>query len=164
MLLEPIPNGVSGFEWSYRDGSISNFQIYSNGAMYYADDVIRSNNEGQQLIYLDSICANIIICLRYASFFYLKVGYIGPVNLSFKINNISGVQIRRITMDGYSHEPLKNALLNDYQLDLNTNTFNLSDTETKKDLERQIIYKIHWHFGFENKNWDVIYDKFLSQI
>lgn len=162
--INPIPNGVSSFEWRYFDGGVTNFQLYSNGTVYYCDDVLQNNSDSKQIIYLDRICANIITCIRYARNFYSKTGYIGPVYTTFRLKDIQGILIRRITLDGSCVEPEKSALLNEYELVLNLNTFILNDNISRKEIEMNIIRELHWHFGFESESWEKIYQRYLIQI
>lgn len=160
---EPIPEGIASFQWSNWDGAINNFQLFSNGAVYYLNDILRTLQDKSQVVYLHSVCAHIILTLRFANLYYTKGGYQGPVKGKFKIKNIDGIPLKRISYnDFWFDDDPKVGLLNSYQLNISTNTVQLNDTDARKQLETGIIRDVHWYFGFETKDWDKVYEKFLN--
>lgn len=162
MPYEAIPNGISAFRWNNYTGTISNFQLYSNGAIYYQNDILKTLNNGAQVVYMQSICSHLITNTRFARHFYNLVGYSGPVVTMLRLKNIAGINIHRIVYNNY-HEDWKQALLNEYELRFNTDTIQLNNLESKKQFEIDKIRELHWHFGFESKNWDQTYEQFLKE-
>lgn len=163
MSYEPVPKGVSAFSWNNRTGAVSNFQLYSNGVIYYQNDILRTMQNGTELVYLESICSHLLINTRFASHFYNIVGYSGPIIGMVRLQNISGMAIQRISYNNIFHDGSKRALLNNYELKFNTDTVQLNDSESNKKFEIDKIKELHWHFGFESKNWDQTYEKFVNE-
>lgn len=149
-----IPGGLSGFYWSDSSGAIENLQTYCNGSIYYNADVLENNGQEEKFIFLSRIWFYAMLSLKLAEHLYKKTGYLGQITWIVSLHNIKGIPIKGV---GYNHE-MKRALLNDYEITLQTN----SNEIFNGDADFNLFKKLMWNFGYDFENISEAYQNFLK--
>ncbi|HEX9804839.1 MAG TPA: ATP-binding protein, partial [Candidatus Dojkabacteria bacterium] len=140
IILNPIPNGVSGFFSDSRYGNVTNFQLLSNGLVYFLDDILRE--EGQfKLVEMHTIVRHLISTLRYANYIYNDFGYNGSITCIFEVDGFTGhEQLEELKNHQRVHQP---ALLPSYKLEFETNTVELNDSKQSNNLEVELTKQLN---------------------
>ncbi|MFH1903437.1 MAG: ATP-binding protein [Candidatus Omnitrophota bacterium] len=162
MKMEPIPDGLLGFEWGYGDGSIECSQIYANGLVYNLLDVLNVSSEGK-IIWISAIAQNLFMVLKIAGDFYRLVGYQGGLTAILSLKNTRGALLRRLAPSRWIlYNRDKQSLLPDYSWNFELDTALLNHDNNFQDFYINMIRSIYWSLGYEPAKEEV-YKAYLKE-
>lgn len=162
----PIQDGLLNFEWG-QNGAIDCQQLYSNGLLYFAQDVLRPR-DGVKTIYISHIAADLYIFLRAASSFYSLAKYQGSLIGSVKLENIDGAKLIRIVPNGWrggafwDHEK-EVPVMNEYEWPLDVSTSTIQDRATLQSYFFNFVREMYWSLGYEDVSEDLL-KAFLKDV
>lgn len=150
----PIPEGIAGFNWKRMNGEIHCEQIFANGLVYLAWDLLTTvENTNERFIYLAHIISFLFNVLKGSSNFYRLSGFCGAVKCFISVDNVENVEIRQEINSGMGlFCDNSNGLLNNYKFDFDLDTNTLFDNQKFQDQFIEFAKQIYWSFGYEIRN------------
>lgn len=147
----PIPDGIAGFNWRNRTGDIHCEQLFSNGLVFFAWDLLTVEREtGEKYIYLAHIVSFLFNVLKGASNYYKKSGFCGSLRGLIKIDDVENVKIKQeITSGAFSFYDDFDGLLNMYKFDFDLDTNVLFNDGMFQTYFIDFVKKIYWSFGYK---------------
>lgn len=147
--VKPIPCGVLGVEWSQYSGDIECQQVYSNGLVFDAIDILKSDEKGRR-VWISHIASKLYILLKAAKNFYNLVGYQGGIVGKLVIDGLdSKIDVYKITPSHYNRffDEKLNPLLPNYKWGLDLDTSLLNNSLEFQNFFIDKIKEIYWHLG-----------------
>jgi hypothetical protein len=164
--VKPIQDGLLHFKWN-DDGSIHCHQLYSNGLLFFSEDVLRPGREKDtKVIYLSHIAAYLFIFLNAAHRFFSLLNYQGAVLGYIELNNVDGARLKRITPNAYKSGLFWDyekevPIMDGYKWNINIDTSLLQDKVALQKYFVELIREIYWSVGYEDVSEDLL-KAFLS--
>ena len=155
-----IPAGVSAFSWSEHAGTINGAQIYMNGHIYRATDVLRSREQTREVpAYM--IGHHIYEQLRLAAHIYSEYEYNGQLSINMRLRGGTGAttippsdNILAFRANGKLEHP-------QYAWSKTTDTHSLLAAGGRAKLHRELLKEICWDIGLGEIH-DTTIDKFFE--
>lgn len=146
--FESISEGMISFGWVRSDGEITCQQIFANGLVFSANDILRPSKNGPAT-HLGWFTGELYITLLGMKKIIEKFGYRGSIIGEISVENIEGVIISPITGTMWLGEEKTSAFnRRSWQIILDTQI--LFDEDKLKSYVTEITRDIHWSFGYKD--------------
>ena len=136
------------FNWARDDGEVTCQQVFADGLIYSAHDVLRPTPDGPAT-HIGWFAGELYIVLVAMRKILQKMGYQGSVTGNISIENIEGVFVNPIIERMFRSENKRSIFkYQEWQLDLDT--LILNDEERLLDFVTELVRDIHWSFGYKD--------------
>ncbi len=164
--LRPIQDGLLNFEWGHN-GAIDCQELYSNGLLYFAQDVLRPD-DGVKKVYISHIAADLFVFLKAASLFYTLAKYQGSLIGSVKLEGIDGARLIRIVPNrwrpgAFWDDEKEVPVMDKYEWSIDINTSTLHDQKALQNYFIEFIREIYWSLGYEDAPEELL-KAFLTDV
>lgn len=161
--MEPIQDGLLGFNCSQYYGTIECEQLYSNGLVFHSVDVLRPDEHGQLHVYLYDVASFFIVFIKVLGNFYCHLNYQGGVIGYLLLRDVADIWINRIRPSGWDVWGNKRSLLPTYKWDLELDTSTLNNDLALQEYFFEKIKEIYWSFGYKPDK-EQLYKDYLKDI
>jgi hypothetical protein len=159
--IQTTPSGIISWDWDRINGYFAVNQIFGNGLIFNAFDasVIEENI---CKIYFSRIALQILATIETSTKLFCKIGYVGNVQITIKLENVENATIIPIIPQGFRNPSENNlSLLSNYDWGFDTDTEELQ--KHMIDLLRSIFEVIYTSFNY-NPPQDNLYTAFFRNI
>jgi hypothetical protein len=164
--FESMREGMFSFEWGRNNGEITCQQLFSNGLIYSAHDVLRVE-DGVKATHLGWFAGELFVTLSAARKVCRQFEYQGSIIGEISIDKIKDVLILPIPRSMWPGEEKKSMFDKmSWKLSLDTNL--LSDSDKLKEFVTEVVRDIHWSFGYKDlqrsiKSEDLVQKGYLRE-
>ncbi|MEK7136560.1 MAG: ATP-binding protein [Patescibacteria group bacterium] len=142
-----ITEGMIMFNWGYQDGAINCQQVFANGLIYSAFDVLRSSPEGA-CTYLAWFTSQLYITLKGAKNILKRFGYQGSLLGEIEVKGLLGHKVFPIIESMFGE--VNNSVFDCRSWPIDINTSQLSNEKELRKYVSDISRDIHWSFGYKD--------------
>jgi len=162
---ERMPNGIFNFHWR-KGGFIENEQLYSNGTLYYAVDVLRPDNNYNLCLWMSFMASSLWLVLIGGNKFYKKIGYQGSVLGNITLEAQDNYRIVPVQPDGWHTfwDERKASLLPKYTWEISTDTTVLNDPKSLQEYYLNLLKDFYWSFGYRLEDNEKFYEAHFRDL
>jgi hypothetical protein len=136
------------FNWNSRDGEIDCQQVFANGLVYTANDVLRSSPDQGIYTHLAWFTSQLYITLKGAKNIFEKLGYQGSLVGYIEVQGLQGYKVHAIVQSMFGDVNI--SVFDHRSWPINLNTRILANEQELKEFVVDISRDIHWSFGYKD--------------
>lgn len=140
--------GMISFEWVRRDGELICQQVFANGLVFSAHDILRPTPQGLPIVYLSFLTGELFVFLTGMKKILQKFGYQGSIIGEISLEDIEGIKINPVIQNMFPET--KKSVFNQRNWQLKLDTQILFDNEKLCNYITEITRDVHWSFGYND--------------
>lgn len=145
---DSITEGMMHFSWNDRDGSIDCQQVFANGLVYTANDILRVSNELGAETYLSLFSSQLYITLKGAKNILESLGYQGSLIGQMEVQGLQGHRVHSIVPSMFGD--VNTSVFEHRSWPINLDTRVLANESELREYVVDVSRDVHWSFGYKD--------------
>lgn len=146
---DSVREGMIHFNWGRHDGEVDCQQVFANGLMFSANDVLRSHPQEGKLTYLAWFVSQLYITLRGTRNILNELGYQGSLVGEMTVTGLKGVNVISALRSMFRDEESP-SVFDDRSWPIGIDTRIIADESELRKYVVEFARDIHWSFGYKD--------------